>query len=341
MNILTHAKFWDILERSGSINESRGMKRVDFKTSSASLTSFTKTHSYGEYIFDWAWAEAYERYGIAYYPKLTSMVPFTPATAAHFHGETSHWATLLAQHDIALKNHSSAHFLFTTPEEQIFLGESGYFLRDSFQYHFFNQGYKTFDDFLISLKNKKAKNIKLERDHTDLKIEKITGNHLTQNHADEMYGFYLMTLQEKKAIAYLTQDFFRLLFQELPSNTLYIRASKNDALMAGALFYYDEKRIYGRYWGANTYIPNLHFELCYYQGIEFCIEHGLEVFEAGAQGEHKISRGFRPVLTASAHKFNHQGFSKLIGDYIKNEKPQIADTMYELSKLLPFKNERI
>lgn len=338
MNILSHPLFWKILEDSGSINESRGMRKIEFKTSNASLITFSKSHSYGEYIFDWGWADAYARHGIAYYPKLTSMVPFTPATAPHFHGDSSQWSNLLEQHDDYLKTHSSSHFLFTTPDEQDFFKGKNYLLRDSFQYHFFNDSYQGFDDFLGRLKSKKAKHIRTERLHPSLVIERLTGDLLQEEHAREMYQFYLMTLEEKKAIPYLTEDFFKLLFKNLPHNTLYVRAKSNDELLAGSLFYYDEKRIYGRYWGAKTFIPNLHFELCYYQGIEFCIERKLEVFEAGAQGEHKIARGFRPVLTTSAHKINNQAFSLAIGNFIQAEKNQVAETMSELAKLLPFKS---
>lgn len=337
MSILIQSTFWNILEESGSINETRGMRRFDFQASGSSLTSFSKTHSYGEYIFDWAWANAFKQQGLPYYPKLTSMVPFTPATAPHFHGEKSGWKDLLLQHDELLKGHSSAHFLFTTPEEQIFLGEHGYHLRDSFQYHFFNEGYQSFDDFLNRLKSKKAKHIRLERDYPNLKIERLTSDSLTEEHAHEMYDFYLMTLEEKKAIPYLTRDFFRLLLQRLPHNVLYVRAKSAEGLLAGALFFYDQEKIYGRYWGSRMFIPNLHFELCYYQGIEFCIERGLKVFEAGAQGEHKIARGFRPVLTTSAHKINHKEFSRAIGAYIEDERAQVAETIKELTKLLPFK----
>jgi predicted N-acyltransferase len=338
VSILTNTTFWKILEESGSTNETRGMRKIDFKTSGASLTTFSKTHSYGEYIFDWEWARAFEQNRLAYYPKLTSMVPFTPATAPHFHGNRSQWSDLLHQHDEHLKVHSSAHFLFTTPDEQIFLSENGYLLRDSFQYHFFNDGYHNFEDFLLCLKTKKAKNIRHERNHPSLKIERLTGGSIQEEHSREMYDFYLLTLEEKKAIPYLTQDFFRLLFQNLPNNILYVRASTDEKLVAGALFYYDEEKIYGRYWGARVFIPNLHFELCYYQGIEFCIEKQLKVFEAGAQGEHKIARGFRPILTSSAHKINHPEFSRAISNYIRDERVQVAQAMAELTKLLPFKS---
>ena len=336
-SVLNHPVFWSILEESGSINETRGMKRFDFSSGDSKLTTFSKTHSYGEYIFDWGWADAYARYGVPYYPKLTSMVPFTPATAEHFRGPQKNWSELLGLHDELLKHHSSAHFLFTTEPENLFLKDNGYLLRDSFQYHFFNEDYKNFEDFLQRLKSKKAKNIRLERNQPNIQIERLTGDALTQEHAHEMYQFYLLTLEGKKAIPYLTKEFYSLLYQKLLHNVLYVRASSEDKLLAGALFFYDETKLYGRYWGANTFIPNLHFELCYYQGIEFCIERGLKVFEAGAQGEHKIARGFQPVLTSSAHKINHPEFAQGITRYIEEERIQIAEDIKALRSYLPFK----
>lgn len=331
--ILNDPIFWKILRETGCVDESRGMKIHEFTEGSSKLVTFSKTHSYGEYIFDWAWADAYNRAGLPYYPKLTSMVPFTPATAQHFLGPTTDWPGLLRQHEELLHKHSSAHFLFTTSDEQKFLGDNGYILRDSFQYHFFNESYSSFDDFLEKLKTKKAKHILKERQFPELTIERLTGNTLTQAHADEMYNFYLMTIEEKGAIPYLTKTFFQRLFTELSNNVLYVRAGE----VAGALFYYDEERIYGRYWGASKFIPNLHFELCFYQGIEFAIEKKIPVFEAGAQGEHKLARGFRPYITTSAHRINHPAFSRAIEDFVKKEREEIRSTVEELSKYLPFK----
>ncbi len=329
--ILTNPLFWQALKDSGSVDESRGMKLIEFKASDSSLITFSKNHSYGEYIFDWAWADAYQRSGIPYYPKLTSMVPFTPATTPHFWGPTSDWDKLLKLHDEILNHHSSAHFLFTTKEEQRFLVENNYIPRLSFQYHFFNEGYSSFDEFLGKLKNKKAKNIREERKF-NLKIQRITGSELTTSHAHEMYDFYLMTLKEKRAIPYLTREFFENIVRHLPHNILYVRAQDT----AGALFYYDENTLYGRYWGAKEYIPNLHFELCYYQGIEFAIEKKISVFEAGAQGEHKIARGFRPTLITSAHKINHPGFSRAISEYVRDESIEVKTITEELMELLPY-----
>lgn len=331
--ILSDPVFWKIFRETGCVDESRGMETHELTHNDSKLITFSKTHSYGEYIFDWAWADAFNRAGIPYYPKLTSMVPFTPATAPHFLGPSSDWQGLLRQHDELLLSHSSAHFLFTTSDEQKFLGENGYILRDSFQYHFFNEGYSSFEDFLGKLKAKKAKHIRKEREFPGLPIERFTGNALSETLANEMYAFYLMTIEEKGAIPYLTKKFFQRLFTELPDNVLYVRAGD----IAGALFYYDQERIYGRYWGSRMFISNLHFELCYYQGIDFAIEKKIAVFEAGAQGEHKIARGFRPYVTTSAHKINHPAFARAIGDFVKKEREDVRLTIEELSKYLPFR----
>lgn len=332
MMILTNPLFWKALRDSGSVDESRGMQLLELTSGDSSLITFSKNHSYGEYIFDWAWADAFHKSGIPYYPKLTSMVPFTPATAPHFWGPTTDWDKLLKGHDELLSHHSSAHFLFTTSEEQRFLTENNYIPRLSFQYHFLNDGYLSFEDFLGKLKNKKAKNIRDERIFSNIKIQRITGSELTPTHGEEMYDFYLMTLTEKNAIAYLTKEFFKQIVRDLPDNILYVRAGN----IAGAFFYYDEKTLYGRYWGSKEFIPNLHFELCYYQGIEFAIEKKIPFFEAGAQGEHKIARGFRPTLTTSAHKIKHPGFSRAIEKFVKDESVEVKRVMEELKALLPF-----
>lgn len=338
MSVFTSPEFWSALKTSGSIGEDRGMFQHTFNSNDSTLHSFSKTHSYGEYIFDWSWAQAFEQHGIPYYPKLLSMIPFTPATTPHFWGPDSDWPELLRHFEQLLPQHSSAHFLFTTAEENKFLAENGYMLRDSFQYHFLNENYSNFRDFLSSLKTKKAKNIRKEREFNEIKIEQLTGEDLKPSHADEMYSFYRSTLQDKKAIPYLTQTFFEMAFRTLPNNVLYVRAESKGEACAGALFFYDKECLYGRYWGCNTDIQNLHFEICYYQGIEFCIQQKLKKFEAGAQGEHKIARGFRPVLTSSAHKINHAGFSAAISNYIIQERKQIALSFNELNQLLPFKN---
>lgn len=335
------------LEKSGSVGERAGWCPrywTDGGSSpDAALFAYEKHHSYGEYIFDWDWANAYARVGFSYYPKLTSMIPFTPAATSHLtmtRFDNVRAANLLEGFEelYARERYSSAHFLFLTQDEREFFKERGYMLRDSLQYHFINPGYKNFEEFLGRLKSRKAKQIRKERRFPkDITFETLTGNALGPRHAEEMYLFYLSTLEKKGGIPYLKQDFFRSVFARLPERILYVRALADGEPLAGALYFFDDKRLYGRYWGARMDYPCLHFELCCYRGIDFCIEKKLAVFEAGAQGEHKIPRGFEPVKTYSAHKIKHPNFRDGIEKYIAREKDFIERMISELQHRLPYR----
>lgn len=330
----TRPEFLGALERSGSVGPQTGWEPVVFD---GNLFSFIKSHSYGEYIFDWEWARAFEHSGEDYYPKLTSMVPFSPVNTSHFvrgFGESAFTEYERFYQDGPF---SSSHFLFLgTGEEQLF-GERGYLLRHSFQYHFLNEGYDSFEHFLTKLKGRKAKQLRREREFPGLTVEALTGEQLGLVHGEEMYQFYSATIDEKGAIGYLRKSFFDEIFRTMRENILYVRARRAEETIAGALFFFDDRRLYGRYWGAREEVPFLHFELCYYQGIDFCLSRGLEAFEAGAQGEHKILRGFRPTLILSAHQIKHVLFSRAIRNYIDQEKQHVRRTMEELGQWLPFK----
>lgn len=306
------------------------------------LYGFVKSHSYGEYIFDWSWAEAYERVGLPYYPKFVSMVPFSPVTTPHFIGKDFDSASALKLHGkfdefYRGTNLSSAHFLFLPAHEVEFFREEKYLMRETFQYHFTNPGYENFNAFLDHLKGKRAKTIRQERD-VPVTIQRYTGMELTHLHAERMYRYYISTIEHKNSFDYLTQEFFLLLFQSLPENILFVEASDHEGPIAGALFLYDEKMLYGRYWGSHKFVEHLHFELCYYQGIDFCLEKKLQGFEAGAQGEHKIARGFRPVITHSAHRLKENNFHRAVADFIEREKIVNRQHREKLSELLPFKS---
>jgi predicted N-acyltransferase len=336
--------FFSALKQSQSIGSEAGwvLKIIRNANEDAALYYFEKTHSYGEYIFDWQWAKAFYEYGVNYYPKLTSMLPFTPVTTTHFLMETFNEdkaIELLIQYEETYKqgNYSSSHFLFLNQNEINLFESQNYLIRESIQYHFFNKSYLNFDHFLESLKGRKAKQIRGERRHPELEITSYTGEALTLEHAERMYNFYISTIQNKKSFNYLNLEFFKIIFRTMKDKILYTEATRNKSPVAGSLFFYDHETIYGRYWGSTEYIENLHFELCYYQGIDFCIKHELKKFEAGAQGEHKISRGFRPIRTYSAHKIKHPAFREAIKNFIESEKEQIAQTIHELSKSLPFK----
>ncbi|MBT3979983.1 MAG: hypothetical protein HOE90_01445 [Bacteriovoracaceae bacterium] len=332
-------QFFQTLEDEGCIGQNSGWQPIYLEDPGKSiLFSFIKSHSYGEYIFDWDWANAYNAHQIPYYPKLTSMIPFTSATSPHFIGETSNKVMEEYERYYLENPFSSSHFLFLPEFELNFFESQGYILRDSFQYHFMSEGLQSFDDFLSSLKNKKAKQIRKERIFPEeIKFNQYTGDQLSSNHASEMYQFYLSTISYKNAIPYLSESFFTKVFEKLKNNICYIQATKNENAIAGSLYFHSSDTLYGRYWGATENIKNLHFELCYYQGIEFCIKKSLSVFEAGAQGEHKIGRGFRPVKTYSAHKFKDPHFHHAISEYIRKEKLHINQIIPLLTEKLPFR----
>lgn len=338
-------QFFKALEDSQSVGLESGWEPLYFYHPDALLYTFNKTNSYGEYIFDWQWADAYYRAGRSYFPKLTSMVPFTPATTPHFIMPEFNFdvaTTLLETYEdyYQAQIFSSSHFLFLSHDEVNLFKTKHYILRDSLQYHFFNENYSDFDNFLKTLKSKKASNIKKERNFPpSITIKKITGNDLKSHHAQEMYRFYLSTIYKKGSQAYLNQKFFSLIFETMKTNLLYIQATQEDCPIAGALYFYDDQKLYGRYWGSTQDESHLHFELCYYQGIEFCIENKLNVFEAGAQGEHKISRGFRPVKIRSAHQLKDKDFSKAVENFVIEERKYIEQVMEELNKSLPFKSK--
>jgi predicted N-acyltransferase len=337
-------EFFHALEASQSIGKHSGWQPLYFvdEEEETIMYAFVKNNSYGEYIFDWQWANAYRENSIPYYPKLTSMIPFTPVTTPHFiskepnlnsnHLLMNSYEELYSQNDL-----SSSHFLFIEAREHSFFQEYNYLIRDSVQYHFANDDYNNFEHFLTNLKGRKAKQIRKERILQDVLVQSYTGDQLTKEHAERMYQFYCHTIEDKNAIDYLKKDFFLIIFETMKQNILYVEATQNGEAVAGSLFFYDSTKLYGRYWGSSKTIFNLHFELCYYQGIDFCIENKLKTFEAGAQGEHKIPRGFRPVKTFSAHKLKNSMFQNGIGNYILEEKKQLDLLMTELSKQLPFK----
>jgi predicted N-acyltransferase len=334
--------FFEALRRGGCTGAAAGWGPVEFTAGDVTLVTFRKTHSYGEFIFDWAWAQAYERYGVPYYPKFTAMVPFSPVTTRHFlcaKFDPERAGRVLEEFEDALAAgpESGAHFLYLAPEEVPFFETQGYLLRETLQYHFVNEELRDFDDFLGTLRSKKAKQLRAERAHPELEIRPLTGDDLTAEHGARMYRYYLTTIEGKNSFDYLTESFFRTVFETLRHNILFVEAYHRSAPVAGALFFFDREKLYGRYWGALSFQRNLHFELCYYQGMDFVFRRGLKVFEAGAQGEHKLLRGFRPVSVFSAHKLKHSAFRGAIADFIRRETAELRALKPELAKALPFR----
>lgn len=315
------------------------------------LCLYLKTDSYGEYIFDWEWARAYQQYGLSYYPKLVAAVPFTPATGPKLllppdvdvttRARVTN-ALLEAAEDLGTEYRvSSSHALFL-PEEE--LGEfmrRGFTVRHSLQFHWRNRDYETFSDYLGTLSGKRRRQILRERRQLEgegLEILHLTGNALLPEHAALMHRFYLATLDGKWGVPYLNRAFFDEVFKTMKDRTLLVLARDVAGLpLAGALFFLKDRSLFGRYWGAAQQRRNLHFELCYYQAIDFAIGRGINLLEAGAQGEHKLARGFLPALTYSAHKIRDPAFERAIREYIESEKQVLQRVMKEYSSHDPYK----
>ena len=339
-------QFLHALEMSHCIGEGTGWKPLYFaaldQQTKGILYCFEKDDSYGEFIFDWGWVDAYHRTGIPYYPKLSSMIPFTPTTTPHFimkkfNEEIAHQLLDKFEEFYREGETNSAHFLFLTSSERKLFQSRDYLIRESLQYHFYNENYVDFDDLLKTFRSRKSKQIRKERKFPkELTIESFTGEELTPQHAIQMYQFHNSTILNKGAPPFLSQRFFTQTFESMKNNVLYVQASEHAGPVAGALYFYDSDRLFGRYWGTSVNHPNLHFELCYYQGIDFCLKKKISVFEGGAQGEYKISRGFKPVKTYSAHLLKNKDFHQAIDHFISEEKSWVDQAMVQLADKLPY-----
>ncbi|HVS26471.1 MAG TPA: GNAT family N-acetyltransferase [Burkholderiales bacterium] len=304
---------------------------------------YLKAHSYGEYVFDWAWADAYRHFGHRYYPKLLCAVPFTPITGRRLLAETAEQRSLLLHAALNLAKQSGAsslHCLFPEEPEAQELQSHGLMLRQGLQFHWENRGYRDFADFLEALSRHKRKNIRQERRkvrEAGISCEWLEGRNITDEHWRFFTACYNHTYRQHFSTPYLNLDFFARLGETLPQHVLLILAKRESQPLAAALNLYTPERLYGRYWGALEPIPGLHFETCYYQAIEFCIARGIRCFEGGAQGEHKLARGFLPVKTWSAHWFAHPQFAQAIARNLDRETSGIAHYADELNEQSPFK----
>jgi len=303
------------------------------------LPSYIKTHSWGEFVFDWNWAEAYERYGLAYYPKLVTTIPFTPITSDKLLSHNLTQSDVVEQVIAHCQSHgiNSWHLLFCQPMENT---HPDLFERHTIQFHWFNRGYGCFDDFLSNFTARQRKNVRKERQsivEQGIEISHYTGAEINDELLDYFYIAYQSSYVKRDHQPHLNRDFFARLISHLPNNILLMMASRDGKFVASAFYIIDDNQLYGRYWGCSEEVNNLHFELCYYQGIEYCIKHGLTVFNPGAQGEHKIKRGFEPVTTYSYHWLAHGGFRDAIKNYCQQECEQLALYKRECAQLLPFK----
>ena len=305
---------------------------------------YVKGHSYGEYVFDWAWAEAYQRHGLDYYPKLLAAIPFTPCSGARLMARTAADRRILLESLLNLARQSevsSLHVLFAEDSEQQMLVDAGMMPRTSIQFHWRNHGYRGFDDFLATMSHDKRKKLKQERRKVrdaGITFQQLTGADITPPDWDFFVRCYSHTYHAHFSTPYLNRQFFGLIGERMAENILLIIAERDGMPVASALNLWDSQTLYGRYWGALEFHSGLHFETCYYQALEFCIERGIQVFEGGAQGEHKLARGFLPVKCHSAHWLKEPRFARAVEDFLARERGGIEQHVNELSDSSPFKS---
>lgn len=351
-NPFTRYEFLHALEESGSVCVRTGWKPFHLRLEDngiiiAVMPLYLKNHSYGEYVFDWAWAEAYQHHKLDYYPKLVAAIPFSPVTGPRLLTlqDPKPLSTIIGQQLPTLCNEIGAHsfhLLFPSKPETEALELPNLMLRKGCQYQWFNNEYASFDHFLEQFTSRKRKNVRKERNKPvaqNITHIQLNGDEIDDELLHQFYDFYRMTYLKRGREAYLTKSFFWTLRETMPENLLLIVAIKDKHPVAAALSLKDSQTLYGRYWGCFDKYDSLHFETCYYQGIEYCIQHQLKRFESGAQGEHKIQRGFEPVPTYSVHYIKEAGFNKAIRNFINEETTAVEFQMDELKKYLPFRKQ--
>jgi predicted N-acyltransferase len=349
------------LEQSGCVGGNTGwaprhMLLANDEGPIAVMPLYYKTDSYGEFVFDWGWAEAYSRHGLDYYPKLVTAIPYSPvagprlglaATADPVEVVT---ALLHAIHQLAEKQSCSGwHLLFAGRRLQNVLvemkGEGAFLHREAVQFHWFNRDYQSFDDFLASFRSSRRKNLKRERRHVaeaGVTMQRKTGAEISDEEWDGFYQCYMSTYRKRSGHdGYLNRQFFELLRENMAEKLMLVVARQDDKIVASSLFLFDNERLYGRYWGALADISCLHFEACFYQGIEFCIERGLNEFDPGTQGEHKLMRGFAPVKSASYHWIANPQFRTAIAEFLNHEKRGTEQYKQNAESYLPYKKDEL
>ncbi len=305
---------------------------------------YAKAHSYGEYVFDWGWAEAYRRHGRRYYPKLLAAVPFTPVPGPRILAELPAVRRALLEHALELMRrggYSSLHVLFAPPVEVAEGASLGMIPRQGMQFHWTNPGYRDFADFLAAFAHDKRKKVKQERRRlaeAGVTFERKRGHAITGADWAFFYHCYETTYHAHHSTPYLTPAFFEEIGRTLADHMLLVVGSRDGRRLCAALDIFDAGTLWGRYWGTTEYVPGLHFEACYYQAIEFCIEERIASFEGGAQGLHKLARGLRPVATHSLHAIGDRDFAEAIADFCARERVDVAHSFDELESSLPFKS---
>ena len=347
-------EFFKALEESQSTCKASGWQPHHLMVNSedtinAIMPMYLKSHSWGEYVFDWDWANAFEQHGVDYYPKLVATIPFTPVTSDKLLSKTFQQSSLihlLTEH-CQQEGINSWHLLYCAeiPEKKLVseLGEElagEVYQRNTVQFHWFNRGYKNFDEYLNTFTARKRKNTRKERlsiAQQGLSVRRIVGRNISPKELDFFYLTYQITYLRRGHKPHLSFSFFQQILSSMPENILLIVASHQEQDVACALFFFDDVNLYGRYWGSSQLFNNLHFELCYYQGIEFCIENNLQCFNPGTQGEHKIQRGFEAVLTHSYHWIKHSAFKPAVKDFCFEERQQMKVYQQQCLQALPFK----
>jgi uncharacterized protein len=346
---LSHA-FLLALETSGSATSHTGWaaRHLILKEGArivGAVPCYLKSHSQGEYVFDYGWAEAFSRAGGRYYPKLQVSVPFTPATGPRLLAQTPELRKQLAGALLAActqLNASSVHITFAT-EQDVAAAAEHWLLREDIQFHWQNIGYASFDEFLGSLASAKRKNLRKERKavaDAGITFEHLSGSDLTENHWDHFFAFYMETGSRKWGRPYLTRSFFSMINASMGNNIVLIMARRAGRYIAGALNIRGSSTLFGRNWGASEHHPFLHFETCYYQAQDYAIAHKLQVVEAGAQGEHKLARGYLPVKTRSLHHLAHTGLRRAVAEYLETERAAVSQDQRLLAAHAPFRHEQ-
>ena len=349
---LSH-EFLHAMESHGSVSKRLGWQPChiaiyDNDQLKAAMPLYEKYNSSGEFVFDHSWADAFHQHRIQYYPKLVCAVPHTPTLGQRLLCRPEHQEQmfpLLLQAALKLAQQiqaSSFHCLFPTTPAQDFMKHTGLSIRHDCQFHWHNQDYQDFDHFLSHLTSKKRKNIKQERrkvSQAGIRFRLLDGHTASAQDWSDFYGFYQRTYLQKRNTPKFNLDFFMDVAEKLPQQIFLVLADHDQRCVAGALMYRSDTHLYGRHWGASEHYSGLHFEACYYQGIEYCIREGLQCFEPGAQGEHKLSRGFLPTRTVSGHWIAHSGFSGPIADFCLEEQTGVKDYMAMLEQSNPYRKE--
>jgi len=341
-------EFFQALESSASTSKSSGwhpqhLTVTDVKKNViAIMPMYLKDHSWGEYVFDWAWADAYQKYNLSYYPKLVATLPFTPTPSdkclSHTTDQNDIFPSLIEH--CQQQSINSWHLLYCPEITEDHTDDV--YQRNTVQFHWFNRGYHCFDNFVSTFNSRKRKNTRKERlsiANQGITIRRVLAHDVTPIELDFFYLTYQLTYMKRGHTPHLSHAFFKEIFTTMADNILLVIASFQNNDIACALFFYDDSQLYGRYWGCTEHFTNLHFELCYYQGIEFCIEKRLSAFNPGTQGEHKIQRGFEPILTHSYHWIENSGFKSAIKEFCLQEQKQMQYYLQQCQQKLPFKQQ--